>query len=86
LTKKIKIIPFKSAVITLFNLNIMRYNDDLTIMGKTRGLNAGNKIKKNLQIHHMADIRYKRRKLHYIYHQSFEGAPLAKGIALEKMS
>merc|ERR1712137_1024575 len=55
------------------------------IMGKTRGLNAGNKIKKNLQIHHMADIRYKRRKLHYIYHQSFEGAPLAKGIALEKI-
>merc|ERR1711998_333537 len=55
------------------------------IMGKTWGINAGNKIKRTKKFQRRADLSYRSRIFHQIYNQPFAGAPQAKGVALEKI-
>jgi len=54
-------------------------------MGKPSGIYSGNKIKKNLKKHRKASKFYRRKIFHYKFKQPFMGAPMAKGIALEKI-
>merc|ERR1712146_116586 len=54
-------------------------------MGKPSGINAGNRIRKNITKHRRAGKGYKKRIYHQIFYRPFAGAPHAKGIATKKI-